>query len=267
MLNGKWNTVEEMVLVLKIPYDATISLQNPRLILSDVFGIWQRMEIRLKACAIRPAYKTRLAKDLLQTMKEKGRCLFDNPEMESCIFLDPRFRNEVLKNPVKVENATSYLKKMWKRIKSFQEAIPSENEETDESTGLNFSIDEDAELNKLMSECAINDVASAISNDSDEDFESALANFKPDRLPCEKSALKFWLETQKESILFQVAMAVFSIPPTQVKIEQDFSRLGYLFNSRRYRLGQDLLESMLSIHLNKDLFEEVKIEKLNSTNN
>lgn len=59
-------------------------------------------------------------------------------------------------------------------------------------------------------------------------------------------------------------MAVYSLPPTQVKIEQNFSSVGHVFTERRYRLSPEHLEAILLIHLNKELFAAVKQEQLNN---
>lgn len=38
-------------------------------------------------------------------------------------------------------------------------------------------------------------------------------------------------------------MALYSIPPTQVAIEDDFSVLGHVFTNRRYRLSQEIINN------------------------
>lgn len=87
MILGKWIILEELILVLEKPYDATISLQNQRLTLSDVYGIWSIMTIHLKACAANRAYKTQLAQKLLRALETKKHMIFENPEMNCCIFV------------------------------------------------------------------------------------------------------------------------------------------------------------------------------------
>lgn len=94
-------------------------------------------------------------------------------------------------------------------------------------------------------------------------IEEAIDLFQPDLLPAEKSVLEFW-ETQKHSLLYDVAMAVYSLPPTQVKIEQNFSSVGHVFTERRFRLSQENLKDILLIHLNKEVFQTVKQEQLNN---
>ena len=116
MMLRKWIILEELILVLEKPYDATISLQNQRLTLSDVYGIWSIMAIHLKACAANGAYKTQLAQKLLRALETKKHMIFENPEMNCCIFLDPRFRHILSRE--KCEEAKTYIIRLWTQLDS-----------------------------------------------------------------------------------------------------------------------------------------------------
>lgn len=56
LLLKKWPVLAEFVYILGIPYRATIALQSRELTLSDVFGIWLKMELHLKNCNRNPSY-------------------------------------------------------------------------------------------------------------------------------------------------------------------------------------------------------------------
>lgn len=254
MMLGKWNILEELILVLEKPYDTTISLQNQRLTLSDVYSIWSIMSIHLKACAANAAYKTQLAQKLLRALETKKHMIFDNPEMDCCIFLDPRFRHVLTRE--KQEQAKTYITRLYTQLNSLQDS----NKSTNESNGLQLTFDARAELNKLMS-AGLGVNATQIGDNQRMSIEDALEMFQPNFILSENSVLDFW-ETQKNSILYDVANALYSIPPTQVKIEQNFSSVGYVFTDRRYHLSQEMLEAILLIHLNGPLFQMVKKERL-----
>lgn len=57
-------------------------------------------------------------------------------------------------------------------------------------------------------------------------------------------------------------MTLFSIAPTEVKIERDFSCLKRILTDQRYNLSQEQLEAILLIHLNKEVFYKVRDEQL-----
>lgn len=249
LIAQKWKILRELVFVLEIPYNATLSLQNPHITLSDVYGIWTKMKLHLQACAAKHNFKTDLSQHLVDGLNERHDSVFNNPEMECSLFLDPRFRSVILRDNTAVERTKLNLVNLWNRLKSLYETN-STIRTPNTSSDLNFTFDEQAELNKLMnrSEHMI--------------IEDAIDLFQPENLSSEKSVLDFW-QSQKDSILYDVAMAIYSIPPTQVQIERDFSTLGHIFTERRYKLSQEHLEKILLINLNKDIFYAMKKEWLN----
>lgn len=61
----------------------------------------------------------------------------------------------------------------------------------------------------------------------------------------------------------KLATVMFSIPPTEVQIEKDFSELNFVFSDRRCMLTKERLEDIMIINFNEDLFFTVKKEQLN----
>lgn len=57
-------------------------------------------------------------------------------------------------------------------------------------------------------------------------------------------------------------MIIHAIAPTQITVERNFSVIAYVFNARRSNLSQKLLEDILMIVLNGDLFEIVNQESI-----
>lgn len=144
----KWKILRELVMVLKIPFNATVSLQNPSITLSDVFGIWHKMKLHLEACVSKSKFKTNFAKHLVDALNRRYNAIFDNPEMECALFLDPRYRTVVLNN-IAAERAKLTLIDLWKRIKCLKENN-STVQNSNCSSDFNFSFDEQAALNKLV---------------------------------------------------------------------------------------------------------------------
>lgn len=102
-------------------------------------------------------------------------------------------------------------------------------------------------------------------DDCNMNIEDAIDFFQPEILPSEKSVLEYW-ETEKKSMLYDLAMAVYSIPPTQAQVERHFSSVSHIFTERRHQLQQERLEKILLIHFNKDIFFAIKQEKLEELN-
>lgn len=106
-------------------------------------------------------------------------------------------------------------------------------------------------------------LASPEVNRQTDDIEIKVDLFQPDPMPASASALAYWESIKEDNFeLYQIAMAIFSVPPTEVQIERDFSSLGWVFSERRTRLRHDLLEDIMIIYLNKELYEIVSLNHL-----
>lgn len=257
----KWKTLKEMIVVLQIANNATIALQNPRLTLSDAFGIWMKMKIHLDACAVQTMFKTKLAKYLSESLEERQNAIFKVPQMELSLFLDPRYRSYILKDRDAVDRAKAAATKIWLCIHGLNQNENVSNR-SNNSIDLNFQFDANGALAKFLERGE--NAESIVPMETEHlSIEDEIEMFQPNSLPPEKSVLDFW-ETMKHSYpsLYIVAMAIYSISPTQVKIEQNFSSLSHILTNRRHRLSPETLQSILLIHLNKDLFYEIKEEEI-----
>lgn len=57
--------------------------------------------------------------------------------------------------------------------------------------------------------------------------------------------------------LAAVAAVVLAVPATQSMVERAFSALGLVLSPHRSTLGEDTLENILLIKLNKDVYEQI----------
>lgn len=85
------------------------------------------------------------------------------------------------------------------------------------------------------------------------------------------SILDYWSERIESSYhihnfseLQFVAITILAIPSSQVPCERNFSDLNFVFNSKRTRIDPKLLEMILFIRTNRELFQKVKHEHLQS---
>lgn len=271
LLLKKWTVLKEMVYVLRIPFKATISLQDRSLTLSDTYGIWLKMELHLKAFLRKKNYKTDLAKNLLSAIDDRKKNIFENPLMSAALFLDPRYRNQITNNEEKAEQAKETLKKIWRRLiisrGSNQESFIQSSINVSSSSDISFEYDDWAELNKFLAgstnqlEQEPNQSQQNVSHQ--DDIEYLLNTFAPETLSSENSIFAFWEEVKEKHLqLYELAMVVFCVPPTEVQIERDFSKLKFVFSDRRCGLTEERLEDIMIIHLNDELFYEVKAEEI-----
>lgn len=146
----KWKTLQELVRVLRIPYEATIKLQDPFITLSDAYSFWTKMTLHLEACAAKDAFKTKLPQKLIAALNERKSLIFNTVEMECCLFLDPRFRRVVLNNGEPSAQVKEYLVDLWSRINCSSQNNTSKNAYSDGSTEFHFSFDETSEFSSFL---------------------------------------------------------------------------------------------------------------------
>lgn len=109
-----------------------------------------------------------------------------------------------------------------------------------------------------MQPVAANDDATVSS-----DISSEIDAFDPEWLPMKHSFMKFWQDSKdKYPELYKLAMTIYSIPPTEVQIERDFSVLDRILTKLRMKLSAEMIEAILMINLNQDLFSLVRDEKM-----
>lgn len=261
----KKNELKELILILNVPYHGTIYFQSQKLTLSDVYGKWKAMHLHLEHFVGKRQFKSNLAKHLLTALEVRSKNIFNNPMMLAALYLDPRFRNKLLESEDKTDQAKRMLSKIYRRMHCLQaenepEAGASRGNTSNDS--LNDEFDEAAALTAFVnntgaSQPNIQRATATI------DIDHIIDLFQPEPLQVTESILKYW-ESMKENerVMYELAMAVYSIPPTEVQIERDFSSLKWIFSDRRGCLTQSRLEEILMIHLNKDLFYKVNEENL-----
>lgn len=258
----KWAVIKEIVILLQIPYNATIAFQYKKLTLSDVFGRWLAMELHLEACT-KKLLKTNLAKSLYNATRNRKENIYNNPIMSCALYMDPRFHNEIMKNSDKVAEAKKNMLTIWRRLNVLRSIELITNEQTNTSSdSLTFEFDENAALEKhLMRGQNIIDMHPNF-NDSmqnnEPDIELIIDLYDPSPIPLNASILSYWEGAKTENIeLYSIAMVVFAVPPTEVQVERDFSGLDCVFTKRRGNLCSSRLEDIFLIYLNPDLYNMV----------
>lgn len=269
LLRTKWSSLIEMAEVLDIPLRATIEFQRRDLNLSDVYLCWLKMELSLKKIK-KPTYCTGLSDHLYQCLNKRKNVVFDNPFMNAAIFLDPRLHRSISTDEEKMDQAKITLKNIWQRMERLKNA-PKANDESVENTSNNATLEMqiDDELFQILhgaqraSDAPPNSSTSAF----DIAIEDILDSFQPEYLDHKADVLEFWEKIKEDNeVLYQLSTFIFSVPPTEVTIERNFSSLNFVFSDRRCKIQSERLEDIMLINLNKDMFDEFTKNELKSLN-
>ncbi|XP_031639804.1 uncharacterized protein LOC116351802 [Contarinia nasturtii] len=276
LLLHKWNTLVELMLVLKDPFKRTIQLQREDLTLSDAYGIWTKMRLYLQAFSRK--VRTGFGACLYEAIKERQKTIFINPVLQSSLYLDPRFRSEITRDEEKCSRAIEFLSNLYCRIQEIKNAV---SETTSPKNSIIMSVSSERVVNddfdspgRLKKYLERNSL-STTPNESLElptqseqsttgsDIKTIIESFQPKHLDLNGSILNYWeLEKENSSKLYEIASVLYATPPTEVQIERDFSTLEFIFSQRRGNISNELLEDILLINLKSDIFEEIRKEKL-----
>lgn len=265
LLLQKWTNVKEIVMILNIPYKATIALQKQNLTLSDAFGIWLKIKLHLDSAVIKRLCATNLVNSLINALNFRQQTIINNPAMLGAIYLDPRYRTQILNDESIKQVAVQTLSNLWHRLNCFGERNETINNCSNESSGLNTSIDFDnIEILDAYLSRSYHVNRAEPSSTQTLSIEQELELFQPEIMkPSEIDILSFWeSEKERNKNLHQLAMVIYAIPPSETQIERDFSALEFIFSQRRQQLSEEILESILAIHLNPDIFYDITNDKL-----
>lgn len=252
----KWPILREIISLLKIPYNGTIEFQSQKLTMSDAYNRWILMELRCKKCESMKAYKTGLATLLLKALEARHETIFGNPLMASALYLDPRFQRVVTKSDEKTAIAKENILKIGHRLLENSGVV---NTSTVSIESLSYDFNEQDEMASFINqENTITSQSKQNPASKSADLETLVDIFQPNQLPNTASVLEWWESMKDEHPeLYDIAMVIYSVPPTEVQIERDFSSLDFVFPNRRSKLHHDRLEDIMLIFLNRELFEIV----------
>lgn len=244
---SEWAEIHQLVHILQ-PFDKyTKALQSERVTLSDFFGFWTMLRIKLARA------QDDFSKNLLLQTNEYHDMLMENPSILGAVFLDPRYQRGLKDNQ---QLAIQFLVNLYMRMQKVENTSSEEIIEVD--VAMNDDISESDSFDDMdvyLNACGSVGFSTAqqntsINNNNNNDMEryitEKLLQFVGTVEPLKKSIRDIW-EAKKRSDpdLYHLATTV----------ESGFSSLPIVLNSHRTRIGDSTLQNILLVRLNKDLIE------------
>lgn len=245
-------------------------LQKNEFGLSDFFGCLQLITMQLKKAIDEPGTKhTQLAQQLLLFLTQRKTKLVDNPLMITALYLDPRYKCEMESDENKVMLAKLTLENLWERVKFARGEVVEivEVPVYNETDSMASYFDE---LDQHYDNGQSDDISNHSQPNSNRDkslIGIALSKYERSIVQRMKSSTRLWpfWENSKDEFglqLYELASIIHSIPPTQASVERNFSALKFMLTDLRYNLAENLLENLLLIHLNSDIYYSIKNERI-----
>lgn len=227
-------------------------LQTERVSLSDFFGGWAKMKFEMGKLE-----NDELAVKLLAEMKKREPSLLNNPLLNAAVFLDPRYQ-QYMPNHHK-ETAIKLLSKLNDKIKTLASSGCQPKPPTSEPHEFgdflctmydNVNVSNDDEETTIEN----NDKSQCTSAKS---IDSILREFIGEKDALQNMTIFEYWENNRiiKPELYNLAMIIHSIPPTQTTVERAFSAMALILSPLRTNLSDKHLEEILLLRLNKDLFD------------
>lgn len=281
LLHDKLDVIKDIVSTMEVFLTITIEIQRPTVTLSDFFGFWLILELKINESKSED-HVTQMADYLHTAMERRKSKLLESEVMLAAIWLDPRYRHKILHDSNKVRKAKLTISNIWEKIKfnknrqnrvlipSVPVPVPAAKPKLTLQS-LYSQLDDEFNADGVPSvETLMEPQMQSQPNYSKNKSEVLLDmdKFDPPRMKPSESVVEFWLKTKEGTNYFQelavVAFVIMAICPSEVQTERDMSKLAFIFDEGRASLNEDLLEHIILIHLNKDLFYKVKEELIAS---
>lgn len=259
IIHKKFDVIEHMHRVLKPLYQATVVLQRTDFTMSDFYATWTQLETSLEKIE-RKYNNDPLASSLLHCLSKRKQKLIDNTTMLCALALDPRFCKELSSN--QKSQAIDSLLSLWRRIQMIpgNGDIVADSELSD--SDLEISINNTTILSRFKPKQFEEDCAASVLSTNVFVLSDKISSFMctTHEMP-EGTIYDFWVQNEKKfPELFQLSQVIFAICPTQAIVERAFSTLSHIFPSHRNKLNENLLNDIMIISLNEDLFRQVNEE-------
>lgn len=239
----EWALYTEAVNVLKLPYDTTIRMQREDYTPADFYADWLNLKLQLQKLTCK------LATDLLTALEQRQEKLLKSPVVLSSVFLDPRYRSLLSSEDASI--AIQHLTHLKNRLEGSQEV---NDEEPLTQTNGRYS-----DLAALVNEKTRNNpFFKPLSAGSD--FLRPIFSI-PTEKDFDRSPIEFWAAYKHtHPLLYQVTCIVNAASPTQTSVERAFSTLSFILNSRRTSLSEKMLQAILYVRMNAELWVPLNLE-------
>lgn len=254
----EWMAYEEVRSILKFPYEATVQMQAVQYTLSDFYAVWVDLKIKLAALK-----GNELADDIVKGMekKENDRQILTSPPILSCVFLDARYRD--LLDNAQIGIAVRHITDLWH---TYRQIVPDEDP-SDENVPENLEeITCLKDLLKAKQRDRMRNANLFCVNDENALKRVQLMPYNDD---LQMSTVKFWARfssVEPKLLLFQIkkklnklACIINAAAPTQTRVEAAFSGLTFILNPYRSGLSDISIDRILTIRLNKQLLDLIKM--------
>ncbi|XP_058446278.1 uncharacterized protein LOC131427268 [Malaya genurostris] len=221
------------------------------------------MEWLITICLVTKQENNPFAHELTKALSTRLENLRTSMAFKMAIYLDPRFNytNSNVFNGDEKEHIQKFIIQTWARIKSLDPRY-SIIEQTCTTNATEAFNESDNFITEIFG-------GSLSTTDTSSTFQQQLKTLQAELRQCTTyDAWDHWMKRKTtHPELYAVASVVLAVPATQSTVERSFSALALILSPHRSTLGEDILEHILLVKLNKTIYEKTiaTVSNLNIT--
>jgi hypothetical protein len=246
-----WSYLDQFVSSFKPISEATDLLQKQEIVIGDFLRIWLKCEFDLEDI------DSEMSNQLFQAMLIRKKILFESSAFSAAIFLDPRFHNanfQEFTEDMKIR-AENHLVQTWERMILLNpELQPKSNPNMCQTNNGTWS-----KLKERMNARYGTTSIQSVQGQKIKDKILSLRNMP--ELDIEANLLDYWESKKHEKELYALSRVVLAVPATQVSVERAFSALALVLTKHRSRLNKEILNDILVLKNNSDIFDNIPMFK------
>lgn len=217
---------------------AIIKFQNSQLSMPDFYRYQINCLLTLQKM------NSRYSDMLFAALKKRGEDILQSPSLLSSLFLDARF--QLLLSDQEKKIAMDHIEKLFNYYNEVEIREPRDITMVENSI-INENEDE---FSLYLKNKALNKISGPKS------IRSIIEEFNNTQPISEKeNILNYWeLNKKAKPELYFISNILFAVPASEADVERNFSILKFIYSDLRDNLKGDLLQNILIINLNRELF-------------
>ncbi|KAH8324670.1 hypothetical protein KR074_009043, partial [Drosophila pseudoananassae] len=186
----------------------------------DFYKLWLETKLSIKSM------ESTHSKNLVEHLENREKNLTENKIVLSAIYLDPRIRRVLIKNPIQLVCAKNHLAALMRKILALNKKVIAYCKIASESQSSSLSEIDGASQSSLLKDFLSSIEVNSENEESDDDDDPELKlamteihTYSPKQIGLQENIMEYW-EGKKFTYprLYQLAKVLHSVPATQVSV-------------------------------------------------
>lgn len=249
-----WEQLHGLLLVLEPVAVLTTKVQKEQYVAGDLYYDLYICKYNLSRNGRKNLLHMESVEEMLITLNNRITKVISSPQFAAGLYMDPRYVHEQMQEELpcgKLSEAVEYIVQTRHKL-LLEGLLPKMDRQPDKTIRNDTGAVPTDDLESPTGDDMF--LFGFVRKDPQpkETFRERLHQLKSREHSPQCKPLQYWKGiAAADPEMATVAMAIFSVPITQVTVERAFSQLPLVITDRRVRLASDIIDELLIINLNK----------------